>query len=201
MKLIIYRVIFVILLISAIIVIGLIAIKYGKNAINEKENEKVVEAFSNLELVQNNTETNQEKLTLNGYEVIGIIKIPKIDIEYPILGMETSNPEKTKEPMKYGIVRYWGDNVNDFGNLSIAGHNNYDGTMFGKTKKLEVGDIVQLTDLNKNTIEYEIYAKFVTDPNDITILATNDKTIREVTLITCTNGNKERLIFKAKEIL
>ena len=38
MKLIIYRVIFVILLISAIIVLGLIAIKYGKNAINEKEN-------------------------------------------------------------------------------------------------------------------------------------------------------------------
>lgn len=201
MKLIIYRVIFVILLISAIIVLGLIAIKYGKNAINEKENEKVVEAFSNLELVQNNPEISQEKLTLNGYEVIGIIKIPKINIEYPILGIETSNPEETKEPMKYGIVRYWGDKVNDFGNLSIAGHNNYDGTMFGKTKRLEVGDIVQLTDLNKNTIEYEIYSKFVTDPNDITILATNDKTIREVTLITCTNGNKERLIFKAKEIL
>lgn len=103
--------------------------------------------------------------------------------------------------MKYSIVKYWGENVNDYGNLSIAGHNNYDGTMFGKTKNLVLGDIVELTDLNNQTINYEIYDIFVTDPNDVTILETKDKSIREVTLITCTNGNKERLILKAREIL
>ena len=92
-------------------------------------------------------------------------------------------------------------NVNDYGNLSIAGHNNYDGTMFGKTKKLEIGDIVELTDTNQQTISYEIYDKFETDPNDVNILKTEDTSIREVTLITCTNGNKERLILKAKEII
>ena len=126
--------------------------------------------------------------------------IPKINIQYPILAIETSNPEETKEPMKYGIVRYWGGNVNAYGNLSIAGHNNYNGTMFGKTKNLEIGDIVELTDLTKTTMQYEIYDIFVTDPNDVSILATNDETIREVTLITCTNGNRERLILKAKQI-
>ena len=73
--------------------------------------------------------------------------------------------------------------------------------MFGKTKKLEIGDEVELTDLDNNIIKYKIYDKFVTDPNDVTILATKDESIREVTLITCTNGNKERLILKAKEIL
>ena len=31
------------------------------------------------------------------------------------------------------------------------------------------------------------------------ILKTDDKSVREVTLITCTNGNKERLILKARE--
>ena len=102
--------------------------------------------------------------------------------------------------MKISIVKYWGGNVNDYGNLSIAGHNNYDGTMFGKTKKLEEGDIIELTDLQNIKIQYKIYSKFVTDPNDVTILESNNYESREVTLITCTNGNKNRLILKAKEI-
>ena len=195
MKLKIYRAIFIILLLGAIILIALIAIKQWKSTENEKENEEVVETFSNIGIQDNET------VQLKGYNVIGIVAIPKINIQYPILAIKTSNPEETKEPMRYGIVRYWGGNVNDYGNLSIAGHNNYNGTMFGKTKNLEIGDIVELTDLTKTTMQYEIYDIFITDPNDVSILATNDETIREVTLITCTNGNRERFILKAKQII
>ena len=134
-----------------------------------------------------------------GYEVIGIIKIPKIEIEYPILEIGDIDPENAKAPMKLSIIKYWGENVNDYGNLSIAGHNNKDGTMFGKTKKLEIGDIVELTDLKGQTIQYSIYDIFVTDPNDVSILLPKNELVREVTLITCTNGNKNRLIVKARE--
>ena len=70
--------------------------------------------------------------------------------------------------------------------------------MFGKTRKLEIGDTVELTDLTGRTIEYEIYSRLIVDPNDISILKTNDENIREVTLITCTNGHNNRLILKAK---
>lgn len=196
MKLRIYKIIFSILLIVAIILLGAIAIKYGSRQVNENKNQEIVVAFSNIEPEQ----YENTKIEMQGYEVIGIVKIPKIEIEYPILAIETTNPEETKAPMKISIVRYWGGNVNDYGNLSIAGHNNYDGTMFGKTKNLAIGDIVELTDLNKQTISYEIYSKFVTNPNDVSILKTEDNTVREVTLITCTNGNKERLILKAREV-
>lgn len=195
MKLKIYRAIFIILLLVAIVIIALIATKQWKSMENERENQEVLETFSNVEIQDSKT------VQLNGYDVIGIVSIPKINIQYPILAIETSNPEETKEPMRYGIVKYWGGNVNDYGNLSIAGHNNYNGTMFGKTKNLEIGDIVELTDLTKTTLQYEIYDIFVTDPNDVSILATKDETIREVTLITCTNGNRERLILKAKQII
>lgn len=197
MKLKIYKILFIILLITVIIVIGLIAVKYGKNYLNDQENRKTVETFARS--IEENIE-NPEDITMNGYKVIGVVKIPKIKLEYPILDIETYNPEETKEPMKISIVKYWGGKVNEYGNLSIAGHNNYDGTMFGKTKNLEIGDTVQLTDLQNQTISYEIYDKFVTDPNDVTILQTKDESIREVTLITCTNGNKNRLILKAKEM-
>lgn len=195
MKLKIYRIFFTILIILALIVTIQIGIKYSRNYQYEKENEKVVEVFSR------EIGTLEEDVEMNGYKVIGIVKIPKIEIEYPILDIDNYNPEETKEPMKFSIVKYWGGNVNDYGNLSIAGHNNYDGTMFGKTKKLVKGDIVELTDLSKKTIQYEIYDIFVTDPNDVTILQTKDENIREVTLITCTNGNKQRLILKAREVM
>ncbi len=198
MKLKLYKAIFVILVIFALVVATLIFIKYSRNYQNEKENSRVVETFSKEIL---NKESNIENVEMQGYRVIGIVNIPKINLTYPILDIDTYNPEETKEPLKISIVKYWGGNVNDYGNLSIAGHNNYDGTMFGKTKKLEIGDIVELTDLNKKTIQYQIYNKFVTNPNDITILQTKDKGIREVTLITCTNGNKNRLILNAKEII
>lgn len=192
----IYKILFIILCIIAIILLIFIIKKYGGRIENENKNQETLEVFSRID--ENNTE--KPKIQMKGYDVIGTVKIPKINIEYPIVSIETSNPEETKKPMKFAIVKYWGGNVNDFGNLSIAGHNNYDGTMFGKTKKLEIGDEVDLTDLTKTTIKYEIYQKFATNPNDVSVLQTEDKTVREVTLITCTNGNKERLILKAREI-
>ena len=197
----IYKTIFYMLLIATIVIIGMIIYKYGSNQKNEKENQEVVEAFSNIDFSKNEEKTeNQIQLEYKGYKVIGIVKIPKINIEYPILEIENIDPKSAEKPMKLSIIKYWGEKVNDYGNLSIAGHNNKDGTMFGKTKKLQKGDIVELTDLNGQTIQYSIYDIFVTDPNDVSILLPKDEIIREVTLITCTNGNKERLILKAKEI-
>ena len=199
-----YRVskaIFYMLLIAAIVVICMIVYKYGSNLKNEKESQEAVAAFSNIDFSNNEEKSEgQIQIKYKGYKVIGIVKIPKLHIEYPILEIGDIDPENAKAPMKISIIKYWGENINDYGNLSIAGHNNKDGTMFGKTKKLQKGDIVELTDLKGQTIQYSIYDIFVTDPNDVSILLPKDELIREVTLITCTNGNKQRLILKAKEI-
>ena len=193
MKYKIYKIIIVNLFIIAVILLGSIIYKYQQRQANEKESKKLLEEFEqqqdnneedNENLQDNASEENDTKentkIKMYGYEVIGTIKIPKIGIEYPILSIETSNPEKTKEPLKFSVVRYWGGEVNQLGNLSIAGHNNYDGTMFGKTKKLEVGDNVELKDLNNQTITYQIYHKFVTNPNDISVLKTENDQIREI---------------------
>lgn len=201
----IYKAIFYMLLIAAIVVISMIVYKYGSNQKNEKESQEAVAAFSNIDFSNNEEESGSQEqspiqLEYKGYKVIGIVKIPKINLEYPILEIGDIDPDNAKAPMKISIIKYWGENVNDYGNLSIAGHNNKDGTMFGRTKKLKKGDIVELTDLKGQTIQYSIYDIFVTDPNDVSILLPKDELVREVTLITCTNGNKERLILKAKEI-
>ena len=57
-----------------------------------------------------------------------------------------------------------------------------------------------MTDLNHNTVEYEVFKIYNVEPNDVTCLESVDENAREVTLITCTNGRKERLITKAREI-
>lgn len=194
MKQIVYKIIYVILIIALIVTVALLIKKELNSRENEDLNKQVLAEFNNSV----NT-VNIQNVKLHGYDVIGKVYIPKINIEYPILNIETSNPEETKTPMRYGIVKYWGGNVNDYGNLSIAGHNNHNATMFGKTKNLNIDDIVELTDLTNRTIQYKIYNIFVTDPNDVSILKTEDENVREVTLITCTNGNKERLILKARE--
>lgn len=207
-KLKIYKLIFYVLIIILIFVIIMIIFKYGDSQVNNKKAQEIVETFNQTEAkIQESTKdendlnniSNEIQLEYNGYKVIGIIKIPKINIEYPIIEIEDINPDCAREPMKLSIIKYWGESVNDYGNLSLAGHNNKDGTMFGKTKKLKNGDIVELTDLFGKTIQYSIYEIFVTDPNDVSILLPEDEKVREVTLITCTNGNKERLILKAKQ--
>ena len=192
MKLKLYKIFLVILFVFIGINIYFIIIKYTNSNLVEKENKKIVETFFR-------EKSNDREINMKGYRVIGIVKISKIKIEYPILDIDNYNPEETKEPMKISIVKYWGGNVNDFGNLSIAGHNNYNGTMFGKIKFLEKGDIIEVTDLNNQTLKYFIENIFVTDPNDVTILQTIDEGVREVTLITCTNGNRQRLVLKARE--
>lgn len=192
-----YIVLLIILILLAIIVTILIFNKHSERNIYEDKNQEIVQQFKNsLNALQANVEDEKIQnieLEFEGYKVIGIIKIPKINLEYPIL------EETTQATMKTSISRFWGGDINSFGNVSLAGHNNYDGTMFGKNKKLEIGDIVELTDLTGSTIQYEIKEIFKTDPNDVTILQTTNSEIREVTLITCTNGRAERLIIKAIE--
>ena len=204
LKLKIYKTIFNMLLVVAIVVICMIAYKYICEYMNEKESKETIETFSNIAFSDSedseSTGELKKQLEYKGYKVIGIVKIPKIHIEYPILEIGDIDPENAKEPMKISIIKYWGEKVNDYGNLSIAGHNNKSGTMFGKTKNLNKGDIIELTDLEGKTIQYEIYDIFKTAPDDVSILLPKYEKVREVTLITCTNGNKQRLVLKAKEI-
>ena len=186
-KLVVYKIILILLIILAIVIIVLIAKKYIGNQINEQKNDEIVEQVKQHE-------KTTEPITYGDDSIIGIISIPKIKLEYPILD------KTTKDNMRISITRFSGGDVNKNGNLALAGHNNYDGTMFGKNKQLVIGDKIYLTDLQKNTVEYEIKSIFKTDPNDVSILETQDKEKKELTLITCTNGNKKRLIIKAEEV-
>lgn len=188
-----------IILILLIIVATVFGIIIGKEYIRREKNEdKLSEIVAQIESIStdtNNNEQNTEELIkLDGYDVEGIIEIPKIDIKYPIVSTTSD------EAMKIAITKFWGNGINEIGNYCMAGHNYKNGTMFGKTKYLNIGDTIKMTDLNLNTLEYKVFKIYTIDPDDVTCIESVEANTREITLITCTNGHKNRLIIKAREI-
>jgi sortase A len=127
------------------------------------------------------------------YESIGTISIPKINVNYPILS------KTTDELLKISICKFHGANPNEVGNLCLVGHNYRNNKFFSKLSTLEIGDIVEVKDLSQRTIQYEVYDMHTVDPTDTsdTTQYTNGK--KEVTLITCTNDSKQRIIVKCTE--
>ena len=191
----IYNLIIAVLIVALIVVVAMIVIRYGGNYLNEKE---VSSSLETIEEELNKEETQQSEslpeLEFKGYKIEGIIEIPKINIKYPIID------HTNEETMKVSITKFWGPQANEIGNYTVAGHNNKDGTMFVKTKYLQIGDKIKLTNLKNETIEYEIFKIYSIDPDDVSCVESVENGTREITLITCTNGHKNRLVTKARQI-
>ena len=192
----VYNLIIAVLIVALIVVVAMIVIRYGGNYLNEKE---VSASLETIEEELNKEETQQSEslpeLEFKGYKIEGIIEIPKINIKYPIID------HTNEETMKVSITKFWGPQANEIGNYTVAGHNNKDGTMFGKTKYLQIGDKIKLTNLKNETIEYEVFKIYSIDPDDVSCVESVENGTREITLITCTNGHKNRLVTKARQIL
>ena len=182
----------VILIIAAVVILGMIIFRFSKNNENNKEAIQVVAQIEEEFEKANNTGI-QVETEYKGYKVVGIIEIPKINIKYPILN------KTNDDAMQYAITKFFGGEINSIGNFVMAGHNYLDGSMFGKVKQLELGDEIKLTDLYNNTVTYEIFDIYSTDPNDTKIINSVKENTKEITLITCTNGHINRLITKARE--
>ena len=196
-KITVYKTILVMLVITALVLAIFIIKKYIEGNKIENNIQLVLQEIkkekqSNPNQIDVIKEIDEE---IEGYKVVGIINIPKINIEYPIL-------EKTnKESLKLSITKFWGEKINQKGNVVLAGHNNLNNKMFGKIDKLENGDIIELTDSQMVAVEYQVFDKYIIDPNDINCIFPVEENTREVTLITCTNRDKNRLVVKAREII
>ena len=196
-KITVYKTILVMLVITALVLAIFIIKKYIEGNKIENNIQSVLQEIKKEKQSKPNQidvikEIDEE---IEGYKVVGIINIPKINIEYPIL-------EKTnKESLKLSITKFWGEKINQKGNVVLAGHNNLNNKMFGKIDKLENGDIIELTDSQMVAVEYQVFDKYIIDPNDINCIFPVEENTREVTLITCTNRYKNRLVVKAREII
>lgn len=188
----------------AILVVIIISVAmhiYNKNLENDQSVLEEMTQTVPQEEEQEETKINveEDKLVtsdceINGsiYEVIAILNIPKLEIQYPVLS------STSKELLKVSLNKYWGPNPNKEGNLCIVGHNYNDERFFGKLHKIENGDEIELTDMTGKTKAYYVYDTYIVDPDNTkcTSQKTNGET--EITLITCTKNFKQRFIVKAR---
>lgn len=135
--------------------------------------------------ISNNLNTNS---SFDNF-IIGIIKINKIKLDYPILS------KVSDELLKIGPCRFAGPNPNEIGNLCIAGHNYIDNTFFAKIYLLENGDEVKIYGMDGSFKNYVVFNKTEIENTDFSCTSqyTNNKKI--VTLLTCnTLNNRKRIV-------
>ena len=141
------------------------------------------------------TESNKY-VTQSGatYTTEAVLNIPSLGINYPVLS------DTSEELLKISLNKFWGPSPNTVGNYCIVGHNYKNKKMFGKLADIKNGDIVELTDNSGKTIKYAVYNKYVVNPEDVACTSQLTNGNKEVTLITCTNYGKQRLVVKAREV-
>ena len=127
-----------------------------------------------------------------GYPAIAKLEIPVINLESYVLS------EYSEKALQVSVTKFYGGNPNEPGNFCISGHNYILKNMFHNLKNLNINDEIYLTDAVYGKIKYIIYDIFTVYPKQTTVLSqeTNGKT--ELTLITCTQDSKKRIIIKAE---
>ena len=128
-----------------------------------------------------------------GYSVSAKLEIPQIELETYIL---STYSEKS---LNISVTKFWGADPNKKGNCCVAGHNAKNKNMFRNLRNLKIGETMWVTDHEIGKIEYEIYDIYTVQPEDVKCLTQETEGRRELTLITCTNDSKKRIIVKAKE--
>lgn len=141
----------------------------------------------------NGTGGTTTKPKYKGFNMVGKIEIPKINVKYPVL------EKATPKSIEASVAVLYGPGINKVGNTVIIGHNYRNGTFFSNNKKLELGDKIYLTDLEGKKVTYTIYKKYETGTDDGDYMVRDTKGKREVSLSTCTDNSKKRLVIWAKE--
>lgn len=129
-----------------------------------------------------------------GYNVVGTIEIPAIDLKYPIL--ERTTPDSIELAV---AILYTANGLNQPGNTLIVGHNYRSGAFFGNNDKLQLNEKVYITDTSGTRIRYNIYNIYETSAEDGDFIMRDTNGRREISLSTCTNNSKARLIIWAVE--
>ena len=205
------KVLTVILVITIVAILGLLGFlgyDYYQKYIISKDSSEFVDNFEGEVEDQNPTDSTEEtdgnpfdniqnanssksKITYKGFGVLGTMEIPKINFKYPVL------EKVTKKSIENSVAFLYGAGLNEPGNSVIIGHNYRNGVFFSNNKKLSIEDKIYITDLTGRKLTYTIYNKFETTPEDTSFYQRDTGGVAEVTLSTCSDDSKTRLIIFA----
>jgi len=193
-----------IMVIGAVIIISALFMRFEAN----KAQKTMIEDFKkNIQKTNEKLDVSEEiniadeknsgdkKIPENKKGTIGIISIPKIDLNVALSEGVESNI------LKYAVGHFTGTPMpGDKGNFCVAGHRSYTyNQYFNRLDELKVGDKIMVITM-KGEFQYEVYETKVVKPEEISVL--NNTEDAEITLVTCTpiRVATHRLIVKGKMI-
>ncbi len=206
-------VILVIVIVAVLGLLGFLAYNYYQNYVISRDTSAFVDDFqgevADGQANDNSTNTTDEnpfdqlqdsntssgsttKKTYKGFGVLGTMEIPATNFKYPVLEKVTKKSIETAVAFLYGV------GLNEPGNSVIIGHNYRNNLFFSNNKKLNIGDVIYITDNDGERLTYTIYNKFETTPEDTSFYQRDTGGVPEVTLSTCTDDSSARLIICAR---
>lgn len=213
-------VLLVLIIIAIIAIIGFLGFKYYQTSVNKNNSEEFVDTFGdqtqnnsnnkNTSIIPSDDEnmfegveegtnnaggsSSSEAPRYNGFLTAGTIEIPATNLKCPII----ARSEYSQKALDTAVVELYGPGLNQVGNTTISGHNYRNGTFFSNNKKLNIGDKIYITDLTGKRLSYTIYDKFEAEDNYSDYMVRDTQGAIEISLSTCTDDAKARLIILAK---
>lgn len=130
-------------------------------------------------------QTEMPTVKVDGYECIGILSIPVLNLELPVL-TDWSYAKLKKAPCHYYGSYYEGDFV-------IAAHNYK--VHFGRLSELRAGDVITFTDVNGIVYCYEVELLETLPKNATKEMISSGF---DLSLYTCTPGGGNRVTVRCK---
>lgn len=134
-----------------------------------------------------NPEMEMPVQQLDGIPYIGVLSIPALEIEMPIVSQWSDALSRTAPCRYYGSVYQ--------NNMVVAGHNYRN--HFGRLSKISIGDHITFVDMDGNVFEYEVVDVEVLQPNQIEAMCDEQW---DLTLFTCTLDGQKRLTVRCEVI-
>ena len=136
----------------------------------------------------------QEVITeVNPGDEIGIIEIKSVNLKNVIV--ESTD----KKYLNHHVCHFENSAMpGEDGNFALAGHSStyYYNQVFNELHKVKIGDEILIKTIN-DEFTYTITETIVVQSDEIEVLD-QDMTKKEITLVTCTNGGKQRFIVKGE---
>lgn len=135
------------------------------------------------------TEPEETKISMiNGYNYIGVLNLPTLNLELPVLS------DCDEALLKVAPCRDFGDLATD--DLVIAAHNYR--RHFGRLSQLSYGDQVTFTDMDGNVHVYQVAEISMIAPTDVSLVADS---AYELVLYTCDYTNQNRIMVGCRKIV
>ena len=185
-----FKLIFIFSILFFVLTVGFFSYRTIKINNNEKLSEKLNQNYNTLKLYSQKDPFNIPVGEAEN-ELIGNISISKINLSYSFFSTLDN------DSLKISPCRFHGDLPPDYSNLCIAGHNYDNDKFFSNLSDLTINDEIYL-EIQGKTYVYSVFNMYEVDETDLSPIYSYPDKIRQLTLVTCNNLNKKRLIVKAK---